>query len=99
MESTARAMVYPLPALHPAIAKSRQQPKLLDQLKDAIVVRHYSKDTIKAYTHWVKRFIYFHGIKHPKDMAAPEVTAFLTHLAVKDVAATGNITKSPADSL
>lgn len=82
MENAARTTVYQTTRPDVAIAKSRQQPKLLDQLRDAITVRHYSRDTLKAYTHWVKRFIYFHGIRHPKDMGAPEVTAFLTNLAV-----------------
>lgn len=84
MESTARTTVYQLSRTQAPIAKSRQEPKLLDQLRDAITVRHYSNDTLKAYTFWVKKFIYFHGIRHPKDMAAPEVTSFLTHLAVKE---------------
>lgn len=46
MESTARATVYQLPRPQFAIAKSLQPPKLLDQLRDAITVRHYSKDTL-----------------------------------------------------
>lgn len=84
METAAKAVIYQFPRPQNVIAKSSQQPKLLDQLRDAVTVRHYSRDTLKAYTHWVKRFIYFHGIRHPKDMGAPEVTSFLTHLAVKE---------------
>ena len=56
-------------------------PRLLDQLRDAIRRRHYSYRTEQTYLHWVKRFIYFHGKRHPADMGADEVTAFLTHLA------------------
>ena len=84
MENTARAIVYPFPTPQNAPAKSSHQPKLLDQLRDAIAVRHYSDDTFKAYAHWTKRYVYFHGIKHPKDMGAAEVTKFLTHLALNE---------------
>ena len=60
-----------------------QKPKLLDQLRLALRTRHYSRRTESAYCHWVKRFIYFHNIRHPAEMAEPEINAFLTHLAVK----------------
>jgi integron integrase len=58
-------------------------PKLLDQVRDRIRVKHYSIRTETQYVHWIKRFILFHGKKHPRDMGAPEVEAFLTHLAVE----------------
>jgi hypothetical protein len=48
----------------------------LDQLRDAIRRRHYSYRTEQTYLHWVKRFIYFDGKRHPADMGANEVTAF-----------------------
>ena len=57
--------------------------KLLDQLRDKIRLKHYSLATERQYTHWVKRFILFHGKRHPKDMGSVEVEAFLTHLAVQ----------------
>jgi integron integrase len=60
---------------------SQQSPKLLDQLRGAIRVRHYSIRTEEAYVDWARRFILFHGKRHPKEMGAEEVTAFLTHLA------------------
>lgn len=60
----------------------RQPPKLLDQMRDAIRVRHYSLATERNYTHWAKRFILFHGKRHPRDMGAAEVEAFLSSLAV-----------------
>jgi integron integrase len=56
--------------------------KLLDQVRDKIRVKHYSIRTETQYVHWIKRFIFFHGKRHPKDMDAVEVEAFLTHLAV-----------------
>ena len=57
-------------------------PKLLDQVRDRIRVKHYSIRTETQYVQWVRRFILFNDKKHPKDMGAPEVEAFLTHLAV-----------------
>ena len=60
------------------------RPRLLDQLRQALRVRHYSRRTEQAYCSWVKRFIHFHNVRHPADMAEPEINAFLTHLAVKD---------------
>ncbi|WP_088258233.1 integron integrase [Fimbriiglobus ruber] len=58
------------------------EPKLLDRLRAACRVRHYSLRTEDAYHDWVRRFILFHDKRHPADMAAAEITAFLTHLAV-----------------
>lgn len=56
-------------------------PKLIPRLREALRVRHYSLKTEKSYVHWVKRFIYFHDKRHPQEMGALEVTAFLNHLA------------------
>jgi len=58
--------------------------KLLDQLRLALRSRHYSRRTEQTYVMWVKRFIRFHQLRHPADMAEAEVNAFLTHLAVKE---------------
>ena len=60
------------------------KPRLLDRVREAIGARHYSRRTEKAYIHWIKRYIFFHGKRHPVEMGAPEVTAFLTSLAVHD---------------
>lgn len=57
-------------------------PKLLDQLRDKMRLKHYSVATERQYIHWAKRFIFFHDKRHPKDMGLTEVEAFLTHLAV-----------------
>lgn len=59
-------------------------PKLLDQVRDVIRLKHYSIRTEQAYIGWIRRFILFHGKRHPKDMGAEEVTRYLTHLAVQD---------------
>src|SRR3989442_4954189 len=58
------------------------KPRLLDRVRDAIGARHYSRRTEKAYVNWIKRYIFFHGKRHPAEMGAPEVTRFLTSLAV-----------------
>lgn len=59
------------------------EPRLLDRLRAEIRVRHYSVRTEAAYVDWARRFILFHGKRHPREMAAAEVGAFLTHLAVQ----------------
>lgn len=59
-------------------------PRLLARVREAIRSRHYSRRTEKAYVHWIRRFILFHGKRHPAEMGAAEVTAFLTSLAVQD---------------
>lgn len=63
-------------------------PRLLDQVRDALRVRHMSIRTERAYLHWARRYILFHGKRHPAEMGEREINAFLTHLAVeKDVSA------------
>ncbi|OZB74663.1 MAG: integrase [Halothiobacillus sp. 14-55-98] len=70
------------------MAANTPSPKLLDQVRDLIRTKHYSIRTENQYLQWIKRFILFHGKRHPRDMGAPEVEAFLSHLAVsRDVAA------------
>jgi hypothetical protein len=58
--------------------------KPLDQVRDAIRLKHYSYRTEQAYVGWIMRYIYFHNVRHPSEMGAPEVEAYLTHLAVKE---------------
>ena len=55
---------------------------LLEQVEMVLSMRHYSGRTKKAYCQWVRRFVAFHNKRHPKDMGEPEVTQFLSHLAV-----------------
>lgn len=59
------------------------RPKLLTRVRDAIRLRHMSPKTEKAYVSWIRQFILFHQKRHPEEMAEEEVTAFLTHLAVR----------------
>jgi integron integrase len=67
---------------------SPKPPKLLEQVRQHLRALHYSLRTEETYLHWIKRFILFHGKRHPRTMGAPEVEAFLSYLAVdRDVAA------------
>lgn len=59
-----------------------QPPKLLEQVVTRMRVKHYSLRTEKSYVDWIKRYIWHHGKRHPKDLGAAEVEAFLSHLAV-----------------
>ena len=65
------------------------QSPFLDAVRNKIRLKHYSIRTEESYVQWVKRFILFHGKRHPGEMGAPEVEAFLTHLAVD-----GNVSAS-----
>jgi integron integrase len=77
-------------------ASAPPSPRLLDQLRERLRLKHYSIRTEHSYVEWVRRYIRFHGLRHPKDLGAPEVGAFLTHLAVerKVAASTQNQAKS-----
>jgi integrase len=58
------------------------KPRLLDPVRETIRARHYSRRTEKVYVAWIRRYIFFHGKRHPADMGAAEITGFLTSLAV-----------------
>jgi len=58
-------------------------PRLLDRVREALRLRHYSLRTEEAYLHWIRRYIYFHEKRHPVEMGEAEVTAFLSYLAVE----------------
>jgi integron integrase len=61
-----------------------EPPKLLDQVRGAIRARHYSRRTEEAYVFWIRRYILFHNKRHPRELGATHVAAFLTSLAVRD---------------
>lgn len=63
-----------------AVGKTRA-PRLLDQVRACCRLRHYSLRTERAYIGWIRRFILANGKRHPREMGAAEVTAFLSHLA------------------
>jgi integron integrase len=68
---------------------SAQPPRLLDRVRQTIRARHYSSRTEKAYVGWIRRYILFHQKRHPDQMGAAEVTAFLSALATR-----GNVSAS-----
>ena len=65
------------------------KPKLLEAVREVLRRKHYSIRTEGAYLDWTRRFVLFHGKRHPRDMGAAEIQAFLTHLAVE-----GNVAAS-----
>jgi integron integrase len=71
-------------------------PRLLDRVRDRARLKHYSIRTEQTYVEWVRRFVVFHGGRHPRELGPGEVEAFLTHLAVEGrvAASTQNQAKS-----
>src|SRR5690242_13508141 len=65
------------------ISAGSKQPKLLDRVRATMRMNRYSPRTEQAYVDWIKRFIRFHGVRHPQEMGADEVKAFLSHLATQ----------------
>jgi len=59
------------------------KPRLLDQVRETIRIKHYSRHTEDAYVGWIKRFIFFHGTRHPAELGAEEVRQFVSHLALE----------------
>lgn len=78
-------------------AGNASHPKLLDQVRDRLRVKHCNLRTEDQYLQWIRRFILFHDKPHSREMGAAEVTTFLTHLAVqgKVAASTQNQALSP----
>ena len=62
-------------------------PKLLDRVRMAVRMRHYSRRTEQAYVAWIRRFVVFHGKRHPRALGEREVTAFVFNLATRGVSA------------
>jgi integron integrase len=84
--STQPAKVIPIPRIGPQptprpMPPVPPAPRLLDRVRTALRTRHYSRRTETAYVGWIRRFILFHKKRHPSEMAAPEVGAFVSHLA------------------
>jgi integron integrase len=67
---------------HPDATSGPRPPRLLDQVRAKLRLLHYAIRTEEAYVDWIRRFILFHHKRHPREMGAAEVEAFLTHLAV-----------------
>ena len=73
--------------------------KLLDQVTDIARFRHLSIRTEAAYRNWIKRFILFHGKRHPRELDAEAVRAFLTHLAVNEHVAASTQNQRAAEKI
>ena len=65
------------------VASDRKEKRLIERLREAIRSRHYSRRTEQTYWYWIRYFVFFHGKRHPAEMGAPEVTAFLSWLATE----------------
>jgi site-specific recombinase XerD len=64
------------------MADSPRPPGLIQRYREELQVRHYARRTIQTYEQWLRRFLRFHGRRHPREMGSAEVNAFLSHLAV-----------------
>ena len=80
----------------PIAALATGPVRLLDAVRLRLRARHYSLRTEEAYVGWIRRFVVFHGKRHPRDLGEPEINAFLTHLAVKDRVAASTQTQALA---
>ena len=70
--------------IHPLLSASASgKPKLLDPVRQLLRLRHYSLRTEEAYVAWIRRYILFHGKRHPSELAERQVSAFLSALALE----------------
>jgi site-specific recombinase XerD len=71
--------------MHPfaSLDHATKPKKLLDQVRDAIRLKNYSIHTETSYVDWIERYIRFHHLRYPNTMNTPEITAFLTWLAIE----------------
>lgn len=86
--STSAAVIpFPRPSAGqvsaPPAAGNSPTPRLLDRVRAVLRARHYSRRTEESYIGWIRRFIRFHGLRHPSDLGEPEITGFLTALATE----------------
>lgn len=64
------------------MSSASKPPGLIQRYRELLQTRHYARRTVKAYEQWLRRYLRFHGLRHPREMGSAEVNAFLTHLAV-----------------
>ena len=74
-------MAVPGPPAWGPEAPSPQRPTLMGKLREELAVRHDARRSVKSYVLWVRRYLVFHGYRHPREMGAGEIHAFLSHLA------------------
>ena len=75
-----------------------QGPRLLDRVRERIRTRHYSRRTEKAYVGWIRRYVLFHGRRHPREMRAEELSRFLSSLAVDAKVSASTSIRAPRQS-
>jgi hypothetical protein len=83
-QPAAESSAAPAPSASPVADVPAPPPRLLDQVRQVLRVRHYSFNTEECYVRWIKHFILFHHKRHPREMGAREVESFLGHLAVEE---------------
>jgi integron integrase len=66
------------------MASPNQPPGLIQRYREALQVRHYARRTVSSYEHWLRRFLRFHRMRHPREMGDVEINAFLSHLATEE---------------
>lgn len=82
MEKAKAEAAHPVPITREAIIPNPKK-RLLDQVREVVRLKHYSIRTEQTYIDWIKRYIFFHGKRHPREMGASEIESFLTDLAVR----------------
>ena len=75
-------MATPEPPSGPPPTGARP-PGLIQRYREELQARHYARRTVKTYEQWLRRFLRFHQLRHPREMGSAEVNAFLTNLAVE----------------
>ena len=83
-ESAGTAAGRPSSLASPSAAPLGARPRLLERLRQACRLRHFSPRTEEAYAHWTRRFLVYHGLQHPDRLGADAVAAFLSSLAMRD---------------
>lgn len=77
-------IAFPRPAAgQPSGEEATRAPRLLDRVRGVLRARHYSPRTEQSYVGWIRRFILFHGKRHPDELGEPEITGFLSALATE----------------
>lgn len=66
------------------MANEPRAPGLIQRYREELQTRHYARRTVRTYEQWLRRFLRFHGMRHPREMGSAEVNAFLSHLAVTE---------------
>lgn len=67
--------------MKPVTLPPLRSTRLLDQVRERVRYMHYSLSTEHSYVQWVRRYVHFHELRHPRDLGGPQVEAFLSHLA------------------